>query len=720
MSRIQTCLINAPTGVEFSDHTEINLPNLRAVAGEPQLGILNLASVLEAAGGVPSIVDLNRTFYAYADDQDVACLDEFAHVAAQRIAAIDADVYGFGSICSAYPVSLRIAQQVKVLRPESVILFGGPQASVVSQETLAAFPFVDFILRGEAEESLPIFLEEFTGGRKFERVPGLTHRSIWGIQKNPDAALILDLDGLPSPAYGMTGELRGHKQASLELGRGCPFACTFCSTNDFFRRKFRLRSPQRVLQEMRSIHAEYGITDFGLVHDMFTVDAKRVRNFCHTLLEAGEGYTWGCSARTDCVDEEMIELMAAAGCVSMFFGVETGSDRMQKIIDKHLNVKRAHQIIDIAEKAGIHSTISLITGFPEETMDDLRDTVDMFMHSARTPRSGPQLNLLSPLAKTPLHLQFKDQLTLDSLCSDISHQGRRQNPEDMELIRRYPDIFPNFYLVPSPGLDRAFVLELREFTLVAEARFRWLLGAIHQATSGVLDVFTQWLETRQQLYPGLAGPDLRHYYRTPQFAADFLSFLTLQTCSRSPLVAALLNFEQAILVADSPEELSTQQVKRLVEDEDPAESDLPVRNDQSRVIEVDCDLSHAIEAVRAGEHFERTREARFYVVPQAAGSPKEVSHVSRRMAKVVEACDGRKTVKQVIQHLVEELSEIPPSWRNQFCVELLGKARGTGLVAIYRRVSRADASQVGGDCNSEYSVTSAAASRQNQSLSHAE
>src|SRR5438876_9827010 len=128
----------------------------------------------------------------------------------------------------------------------------------------------------------------------------------------PNAPPIEDLDTLPSPAYHLTGELEGAHRAALEMGRGCPFACTFCSTNDFFRRNFRLRSPERILRDMRALALAYRLNDFDLIHDMFTVDRRRVVAFCAAMIASGETFTWSCSARTDCVDEPLLELMAHA------------------------------------------------------------------------------------------------------------------------------------------------------------------------------------------------------------------------------------------------------------------------------------------------------------------------------------------------------------------------------------------------------------------------
>lgn len=437
------CLVSAPTATDFEDAADARSSVARRQAETPQLGILALAGLMDGRGMRPLIVNLNYCYYDYLAGGRSG-VDCFAAWAADVILSTQADIYGFSSICSSYPTTLRIAECVKRSNPDCVILFGGPQASVVDLRTLAAFPFVDYILRGEADETLPLFLDELSRARNFSSIPGLTWRSPFGPVRNANASAIQDLDALPLPAFHLTGELANATSAPLELGRGCPFACTFCSTNDFFRRKFRLKSPQRVLADMRAIASAWGIRAFDLVHDMFTVDRHRVVEFSECMLASGENFAWACSARTDCVDEELLELMAKAGCRAIFFGVETGSQRMQRVIEKDLDVNRAREMISTCERLRIETTVSLISGFPEETWDDLRDSVNMYMHALSHQRSIPQFNLLSPLAETPIHTSYRDQLTLEELCSDTSHQGRKQNNLDRDLIRRYPDIFPQF------------------------------------------------------------------------------------------------------------------------------------------------------------------------------------------------------------------------------------------------------------------------------------
>lgn len=710
---MNVCLVNAPTAAEFGDGIEIRSELVRQITLEPQLGILSLAAVVEARGDSAQIVDLNRAYYHLADYAGISKLSEFAEAAAAMIAAQDTEVYGFTSICSSYPLTIRIAQAVKAIRRECTILFGGPQASVVDMQTLAAFPFVDLILRGEAEETLPFLLDELVGGRRMERVPGLTYRTAGQPRRNPNAPVIRDLDSLPSPAYQLTGELQGAQRAALEMGRGCPFACTFCSTNDFFRRNFRLRSPERILRDMRALAVAYGVSDFDLIHDMFTVDKRRVVTFCKAMIDSGETFTWACSARTDCVDEQLLELMAQAGCHGLFFGIETGSARMQTIIDKHLNPTRAEEIIDAAERLGIGSTVSLITGFPEETQEDLRQTVHMLMHSARRPHSDPQLNLLAPLAETPLHLKYKDQLTLETLCSDVSHQGEMQNEKDVELIWAYPDIFPNFYLLPTPNLDRKFLLELREFSLMGVEHLRWLLVALDQVTTGMLDVFSQWREQRLFLWPGLDGFEIRRYYRSETFRTDFLHFVRQHPAGKNPSVEAFLEYEDVMRFRKSQDDAATPTGASLPTGATLWWSDIPVGK-KSRVIELTCDIQRVIDALRNRAEPEWVHGPHFYVTREDPAECESLEMISDWVACVIRLCDGSRSIKQVVEQLSHEIRDVEEEVREYAFVRLLEGIHSDGLIEIYRVDPEVADSHDGSSSTQEYDKTSATASEQIQ------
>jgi radical SAM superfamily enzyme YgiQ (UPF0313 family) len=475
---------------------------------------------------------------------------DFCSFAGNYFAARDFDLFGFSTVCSSYPLTLRIAAEVKRAHPKSIVVLGGPQASVVDRATMRAYPFIDIVVRGEAEQSLPDLMEALTEERSLGAIPGITFRQDGEIVRNADAPLVLDLDALPFPAFHLFPDVRFCRHFPLELGRGCPFSCTFCSTNDFFRRRFRLKSPARMIAEMRWIKQTYGISSFELVHDMFTVDRKRVVEFCEALVESSETFTWGCSARTDCIDEELIALMAKAGCRGIFFGIETGSARMQKVIDKGLELTDSIERVHSCDKYKINTAVSLMAGFPEETMSDLRQTAAFFVDSLRYDYADPQLSILAPLADTPITQQHKNVLALNDDAADMSYRGWQQEQEDHALIAEHPEIFSSFYSIPLPYLDREFVKELRDFLLCSHRAFRRLLLGLHQDSGDIVEVFEQWQAWRANQGIHFSGGERTVYYAQEKFPADFFRFVQAEyipTACHAPLaIAALLEYEEAL------------------------------------------------------------------------------------------------------------------------------------------------------------------------------
>jgi hypothetical protein len=302
----------------------------------------------------------------------------------------------------------------------------------------------------------------------------------------------------------------------------------------------------------------------------------------------------------------------------------------------------------------------------------------------------------------------------------MSHQGRNQNAEDMVLIRRYPEVFPNFYLLPAPDLDRGLLLELREFTLMAVTRFRWLISAVDQATTGVLDVFGDWRRFRERRYPSLAGPEMRHYYRTPQSGVDFSIFLRGHVAGKDPAVVLLLTYEDAVTRAAAPDTARVGGASCLEPGSPLDWEDIPIRDKKGRVIELPWDLESVIDGVKNNRPPQRGRGPHYYVVSQAEADSNSVHHVSRGIAKVVEACDGRRTMKGVTSHLANVLPEVASSLRDYICVALVEKAHAAGLLAIYRTASEAADSHDGAFVIPEYSEISAAASVQNVSSAQAQ
>jgi hypothetical protein len=296
----------------------------------------------------------------------------------------------------------------------------------------------------------------------------------------------------------------------------------------------------------------------------------------------------------------------------------------------------------------------------------------------------------------------------------MSHQGRRQNPEDIELIRKYPDLFSSFYLLPTPYLDRSLLIELREFVLMARLRFRWLFVAADQAAGDILDLFVDWADYRRSVAPEAVGSELRHYYRTPEFHRDLLAFLRTHPVGTDLNVGLMIEFYERLATASAPDLSGIRHGTQLNNGESLAPADIPIRKYRSRVVELSADLEAAIDALIHCRAYEAQRGEHFYVVSESETDEHPGFEVSKHLATVIGLCDGQRTIAQVIESLSEQIRVTPASARTMAYECLLEKARSEELIAIYRTASAAEESQAGGFSMLPYNEMSAAASLQNQ------
>lgn len=370
----------------------------------------------------------------------------------------DADVIGFSATCSNYPRLLLLAKRLKELGSKAVIVVGGPQATCTAKQTVARFPFVDLIIRGEAEESWRLFLEQIkSGNRDWSKVPCSVWREGDAVKETLGASLIEDLDKLPIPAYEKFSLPPGIKSISIEVGRGCPFRCTFCSTNDFFGRKFRMKSPARIIEEMHILNKLYDVEYFEFIHDSFTANIKELRKVCDLLKDVP--YKWSCSCRSDTVNKETLKMMYDSGCRGVYYGIETGSQRMQKTIKKNLNIQDSVRAIRDAKKIGFNVSGSLIVGFPQETREDLFDSLLLATEMMAGLTDMLQFPVFSPMPDTPLTKEGW-KFDFDGVPSNVIEIEGNPNQAESMLIQDDFDIFSAFYHSSGTEYSRSDYLVL--------------------------------------------------------------------------------------------------------------------------------------------------------------------------------------------------------------------------------------------------------------------
>lgn len=419
------------------------------------LGLMALAAVLKEYSYDVKIYQPRIRLISEQNYKDIA----------SDILSYNPGLIGFSTWCVTYPSSLLTAKHLKALKPQVPVIFGGPQASVLSKETLRKFSFVDYVLEGECDYSFPEFLNVLFTGNEEDRllkIPGLTFRSGEGeIIQTRLKAVISNLDELPVPEYNLYSP---QKLLVLDVGRGCPFKCTYCSTNDFFSKTYRTKSTERIIHEMDMAFQKFKINHFSFAHDMFTLNKSFVKDFCNKLIQIRQDknrkYYWNCSARIDCVSEDLLALMKEAGCEAIFFGIESGSEKIQHSIQKNLKLKDVHKIAEVCLSLGIEMHASFIIGFPDETDEDFEKTLRCIL--TLTARGVyTQVSELSLLPGTPLYKKHKESLKFDGKFSNFSNYIC--NYEEIKLITAFPEIFSSFYYLPVSSIDRYSLYNLQNF-----------------------------------------------------------------------------------------------------------------------------------------------------------------------------------------------------------------------------------------------------------------
>ena len=489
------------------------------------MGPVVLGTLLKTLGIPVQILDFDLMFRKNPElgrDRDL-----YWDTVLRKVKASGADVFGISSICSNFPNALQLAKFLREHFPQAKIILGGPQPSSVPKRTLEVFPYVDAIVVGEGERTLKELMGSPWSEESLKNISGLCFR--WGekIHLTPSRPLIDDLDELPMPDFSLVDfqayqEITPH-MAVVEAGRGCPFRCTFCSTAEFWSRKYRAKSPARILEEMKRVNNEYGMDYFCLTHDNFTTSPKYVREFCSYMAEHNPGLTWASSARTDTLKKDDLKKMYEAGCRVLFFGVDSGSDKTQKEIDKNLNLIGYKEILLEAIHQGIKPTSSFVIGFPEERPEDLAATIQLGLWSLKAGAKDIQFHRLSPLSSTKIYRDHAEDIFLKPIATDMSFQVHADD-EIVQWMTRYPELFSSFYSIPTPHLDGIELLDFSSFYNVIGNQFGPILYKLMERQDKTpLDLYQEWNEYAQKHYPPNSiydGNRTADFYR--QTFSDFI------------------------------------------------------------------------------------------------------------------------------------------------------------------------------------------------------
>ncbi|MBN1508285.1 MAG: radical SAM protein [Sedimentisphaerales bacterium] len=304
------------------------------------------------------------------------------------------DVVGI-TMCTAYAASaFHVAQISKAINPTCPVVVGGPHATVRAEEILRICPSVDFIVRGEGEITACELVATIADSNRnpnpqseiinplLQVIPDLSFRMNGSIRHNPPREKIKDLDAFAPPDRSLMVNKATYSPEDMGLimtSRGCPFSCTFCATDN---RQVRYRSIEHILREIRHVKDTYGTVHFTLKDDSFTVNKKRVAEFCDALAWENLRIGWECNTRVDLVNEQMLRRMKKAGCNSVKVGIESGSEKVLERMNKGITLDEIRVAARLFRKVGLHWTGYFLIGTPGETVEDIYKTLD-FMYEVK-------------------------------------------------------------------------------------------------------------------------------------------------------------------------------------------------------------------------------------------------------------------------------------------------------------------------------------------------
>ncbi len=282
-----------------------------------------------------------------------------------------------------------LARGLKTAFPHIPLLTGGPHATAVRAALLDEAP-VDYVIGGEAEIAFVELLDALERGERDPAKPisGLCQRRADGVLiEVPNNISQPDVDELPFPAYDlidigvyehfrrMSPLIRG-RYTGIFSSRGCPYRCTYC--HEVFEKGFRAMTPPRVVDEMAYVVENYGVRQFEFYDDIFNADPKRALEVCREIVRRGlqVQLCFPNGLRADRLPDELIHALREAGTIEISFAIETASERLQKLIRKHMKLDRLRDAVTLAERLGILCYGFFMLGFPTETRAEAEQTIE--------------------------------------------------------------------------------------------------------------------------------------------------------------------------------------------------------------------------------------------------------------------------------------------------------------------------------------------------------
>lgn len=363
----------------------------------------------------------------------------------RKVRRAQPDIIGFTMMTYQYLSTYKLIDQLKGMFPHVRFIIGGPHVSALEGEVLQQCRSIDYAVAGEGE----IPMRDLCVGKPLESINGLFYRDGDTLRAGAQRVYVDDLDQFPFPRFRSYPLDRYTNEIEVATSRGCPHQCIFCSVPNHMGRRIRYRSAKLVGDELEYFYRK-GIRAFQFGDDNFLGHRGRIkellteiesRNLKGAVLRCGQGI------RADLINEDILGYMKRAGFRQLGIGVETGSDRIMKIICKHLTVAQVDRAVELACNMGFEVTLLFVYGTPGETLEDVQKSIDL---AKKHPVMKAFFFNLVPFPGTELNRWVSENR---ALLGDADHMFNR---EDEWKLRSTP-----FFETPEmPVADRIKALRM--------------------------------------------------------------------------------------------------------------------------------------------------------------------------------------------------------------------------------------------------------------------
>jgi len=334
----------------------------------PPLGIAYVAAVLKKEGHQVTVIDNYL-------------LEKSLPEIKLEIERLKPEIVGIACGSATYSRCIETAKAVKAALPSCKVVVGGPHPTFMP-DSMLQHSEIDYAVMGEGERSmaeLAAFIKECDGNEFPVKIAGVAYRQEKKFVKNPQQ-FISDLDQLPFPArhllpmqlYDRKIEfLKATPVDTVNVVRGCPYNCMFCESRLLWGQRCRTFSPQRVVAEIADMVTNYGTRGIYFVGDNFTVRKKETLETCELMIKNKLDVEWVCDTRVDLISRDILRKMREAGCKTIWFGVESGSQRILDLINRGVTLKQISDAFNLCREEGIQTACSFMLGIPGESIKDM-------------------------------------------------------------------------------------------------------------------------------------------------------------------------------------------------------------------------------------------------------------------------------------------------------------------------------------------------------------